>query len=158
MSATSASSPKTPRGVRAFTTSRTAQTRYTASTKKDAENAAVWRKRKHPRATAASAARAPAIDRGQPIFIASNKVSLSIQVQRMAAAFPVVGDVFHLFRGPRAKLEIVRHHARALLELAVEQRLHFAVDGIRQQVDSHQVGRTVILRQQVAVDDAGAFL
>ena len=41
----------------------------------------------------------------------------------MTAPFTVVGDVLGLLRRPVREFEIVRHHAGALFQLPVEQRL-----------------------------------
>ncbi len=54
-----------------------------------------------------------------------------VEVQTVAAPFAIVVDVQDLRRSPLRKFEIVRHDARALLELLLENRRHF-LDGHRQ--------------------------
>jgi hypothetical protein len=51
----------------------------------------------------------------------------------------------------------VGHHTRTLLQLLIEQGLDF-VDESRQQVYGNQVGGTVILFEQIAVDYMRVFL
>ncbi len=51
----------------------------------------------------------------------------AIQEQRVAAAFAVVFHVFGLLRSPTRELEIVRHDARSLAKLLLQNRAHFLV-------------------------------
>src|SRR5215469_14241872 len=83
--------------------------------------------------------------------------SLPIEIDRVTAALSIVGYVFHLFRGPITEFEVVRNDARPLLQLAVEQRLDLGVHCLRQQIDGYDVGRTVALLEEVALDDVGGL-
>src|SRR5258706_12921249 len=81
---------------------------------------------KHP---SASTARATRRDQ-RPRY---GTMSAPVQVQAVAPPFAVVVDVLDPLRLPRRKFEVVRDHARALLELLLEHGAHFVI-GHRKQV------------------------
>ena len=86
------------------------------------------------------------------------KPSLTVQVQRMTAPFAVIRDILDLFGGPVLEFEIVRHDAGAFFQLPVQNGLHLIVDRFREQVNGDQIGGTIVLFQQVAVQNVGVFL
>ena len=56
------------------------------------------------------------------------------------------------------EIEILSHNACALLQLPIEEWLNFVINGIGEQVDGDEIGGTVILFEQVAIDDARVFV
>src|SRR6185503_18078078 len=80
-------------------------------------------------------------------------LSTTIQVQVMAATLAIVINAHALDRSPGGELEIVRHDARAFLELLFENRRHQLIPD-RQQVHGKEIGGGVILLQKIAVDHA----
>src|ERR1017187_6416549 len=104
--------------------------------------------------SATAASRTRALDRYRGHWNSWENISRSfpVQVERVTSPFAVVGDVLHLVRRPVLEFEIVRHHPGAFLQLLIEHRLNF-VDEARQQINRDQVRGTVVLLQQIPVDD-----
>src|SRR5438034_11724171 len=75
----------------------------------------------------------------------------------MAAAFAIIVDGDFLLWFPVAEWEIMRNDARSLPELLLEQRPDLVI-GAGQQVDRDHVGGTVILFEDIAMNDARRFL
>jgi hypothetical protein len=72
----------------------------------------------------------------------------------VAAALTVVVDVLDLFRSPGGELEIVGHDPGSFLQLFFENRAELVVS-YGKKIHRDQIGGSVILLQEIAMDDMG---
>src|ERR1017187_5631704 len=151
MSKNSASSPSIPLSALPRNSARMLASRNTPSS---AMNGRLRCASTLPMISATAASRTRSLDRYRGHWNSSENISRSfpVQVQRVTSPFAVVGDILHLVRRPVLEFEIVRHHPGAFLQLLIEHRLNF-VDKPRQQINRDQVPGTVVLLQQIPVDD-----
>src|SRR6185437_9689593 len=78
---------------------------------------------------------------------------LPVEKQRAAAAFAVIRDDIYFFWRPVLELKVMRDDAGSFFELAVEQGLHLVIDGIWHEIDSDEIGRAVVLLEEVAINN-----